>query len=292
MLRFLVHLRHAVSQASEHQALTMAKAVAYSALVSLFPVLLVTAALLALSQQTHGASEAMEAALSKVLPPNSQSLVLSYLATTHSPMSVWQLILACVINFVGAAGVINTLMESFRRAYGLPDNYWSFWRKWFMGLVLIPLSLLPMTLASMVVVFGRAIEAWMLAHIDHEIGGYVLVGWLLARWGIALVCSVSVITLIYYLSTPRTHSWRYSVPGALLATLSWFVSTLAFGWYLTRFANYARVYGPLGAGVALLFWLYIISFCVIIGAEFNAQLFPKSHLFSAGRRSAPRVRAR
>jgi membrane protein len=33
------------------------------------------------------------------------------------------------------------------------------------------------------------------------------------------------------------------------------------------------VYGSLGAGIALLFWLYIISLSVLCGAEFNAQLY-------------------
>ncbi len=51
----------------------------------------------------------------------------------------------------------------------------------------------------------------------------------------------------------------------------WFITTLAFGWYVTRFADYSQVYGSLGAVIALLFWLYIISLSVLCGAEFNAQ---------------------
>jgi membrane protein len=43
--------------------------------------------------------------------------------------------------------------------------------------------------------------------------------------------------------------------------------------YVTRYANYGQVYGSLGAGIALLFWLYIISLSVLCGAEFNAQFF-------------------
>lgn len=60
-----------------------------------------------------------------------------------------------------------------------------------------------------------------------------------------------------------------------MATLMWFFTTLLFGWYVTRFANYSEVYGPLGAGIALLFWLYIISLSVLCGAEFNAQFEPQ-----------------
>ena len=60
-----------------------------------------------------------------------------------------------------------------------------------------------------------------------------------------------------------------------MATAMWFLSTLAFGWYVTRYANYSKVYGSLGAGIALLFWLYIIALSVLCGAEFNAQLYAK-----------------
>ena len=66
-------------------------------------------------------------------------------------------------------------------------------------------------------------------------------------------------------------SWRASLPGATLATGLWFVATLLFGYYVTRFANYSRVYGSLGAGIALMVWLYLIALCVLIGSEFNAQ---------------------
>ena len=65
---------------------------------------------------------------------------------------------------------------------------------------------------------------------------------------------------------------RATLPGAVVATVMWFVTTLLFGWYVTRYANYSEVYGSLGAGIALLFWLYIISLSVLCGAEFNAQL--------------------
>jgi membrane protein len=69
-----------------------------------------------------------------------------------------------------------------------------------------------------------------------------------------------------------------SVPGAVVATALWFVSTLGFGWYVTRFANYSQVYGPLGAGIALLIWLYLVFFSVLCGAEFNAQVFGRGHV--------------
>ena len=65
------------------------------------------------------------------------------------------------------------------------------------------------------------------------------------------------------------------VPGASGAAIVWFLATLGFGFYLTRFADYSVVYGPLGAVVATLVWLYIATVSVLLGAEFNARLYPK-----------------
>ena len=63
------------------------------------------------------------------------------------------------------------------------------------------------------------------------------------------------------------------MPGAIAATAVWFPATLAFGWYVTRIADYSMFYGSFGAGIATLVWLYITAFSVLIGAELNGALF-------------------
>lgn len=85
--------------------------------------------------------------------------------------------------------------------------------------------------------------------------------------------------------TPQT--WRAILPGAVMATAMWFLTTLIFGLYVTRFANYSEVYGSLGAGIALLFWLYIVSLSVLCGAEFNAQFENQFQVYFGRRQSAP-----
>jgi membrane protein len=62
-------------------------------------------------------------------------------------------------------------------------------------------------------------------------------------------------------------------PGAVAGTLLWFPTTLAFGWYVTRVADYSMFYGSFGAGIATLVWLYITSFSVLVGAELNGVLY-------------------
>ena len=104
------------------------------------------------------------------------------------------------------------------------------------------------------------------------------------------VTSVTVLGALYHFGTKRTEHWLHVMPGAIAATLMWFPATLAFGWYVTRFADYSRFYGSFGAGIATLVWLYITSFSALLGAELNGVLFERARnvMSSSGlcRRSA------
>ncbi len=286
MKRFFVHLRSALLWAFQHDAFTLARACSYSALVSLIPVILVVVELFALSHQTEAMRAILEGSVRQMLPSTTEDMFSIYLALPPVRMRTGQLVAAAIINFAGATAVMSTLIESFRRAEQVPARHWGFWKKTLLSFLLVPLSLLPMSFASLLVVFGDVIKRWVVLHSGHDFSRYVLLSWSVARWSIALLCSVTVIALVYYAGTPRTHSWRCTLPGALLATSTWFMATLGFGWYVTRVANYTQVYGALGSAMALLLWLYIISFSVILGAEFNAQLFPKAHLLRPARGGA------
>jgi membrane protein len=82
-------------------------------------------------------------------------------------------------------------------------------------------------------------------------------------------------SLVYHHGIPKTQSWRRVLPGAIMATVLWFPATMFFGWYVTHYATYTVVYGSLSAAIALLVWLYIVSVLVLLGAEMNAQVYPK-----------------
>jgi membrane protein len=108
----------------------------------------------------------------------------------------------------------------------------------------------------------------------HVLGPLVLFLWRMIRWTIGLFTTIVMLAVIYQFGTPRRREWTYVLPGASGAALVWFLATLGFGFYLTRFADYSVVYGPLGAVVATLVWLYIATVSVMLGAELNAHLFP------------------
>jgi len=129
----------------------------------------------------------------------------------------------------------------------------------------------PLILASALVIFGHLISAWLAGHAAPMMRPAIYVATMGVRWSIALAGVVGVTGLIYHMGSPLQQTWYRTLPGALAATVMWFMTTLAFGWYVTRFANYTQIYGSLGTGIALLIWLYLVFLSVLSGAEINAE---------------------
>jgi membrane protein len=280
----------------EHDCLNIAQSTAYSAIVALFPALIVAAALINLLPDTAPIRFQLAAFFGRVLPPGVTPLFAIAFGNAPHTHSVRALISAAIVSFLGASNVIATLMEGLRRAQDQRRDSWTFWQRRLRSFKLVPLALAPLALVSLLVMFGHAVTGWFLSSVGPTVRAVFFAVTLIIRWVVALSASVGVVALIYHAGvpddTPATITPRFggvrgtldehvfshvpliraTLPGAIVATVMWFVTTLLFGWYVTRFANYSEVYGSLGTGIALLFWLYIISLSVLCGAEFNAQL--------------------
>ena len=280
----------------EHDCLNIAQSTAYSALVALFPALIVAAAIINLLPDTAPIRAQLAGFFGRVLPPGVTPLFAIAFGNTSHTHSLRAMISAAIVSFLGASNVIATLMEGFRRAQDQRRDSWSFWQRRLRSFKLVPLALAPLALASLLVMFGHAVTSWFVASLGPTVRAAFSIVTLVVRWAVALSASVGVVALLYHAGvpddtpvtvTPRLGGVRgtldehilshvplirATLPGAVVATVMWFVTTLLFGWYVTRYANYSEVYGSLGAGIALLFWLYIISLSVLCGAEFNAQL--------------------
>ena len=113
----------------------------------------------------------------------------------------------------------------------------------------------------------------MITNADHELRYVVIFFWRMVRWAVAVATSVTVLSALYHFGTRRTEHWSRVLPGAVASTAVWFPATLAFGWYVTRIADYTRFYGSFAAGIATLVWLYLTSFSALVGAELNGVLF-------------------
>lgn len=272
MAPIIRHGRKVLWLALEHDVINTAKAAAYSGMLMFFPALVVLTALLAQVPEGTSLVGEIRSSFEQFMPADSLPLLQSTLHA-HRMHSAQLIFSGASLSLFASLGLMLSLMEGFRRAYRLPRDNWGFWQRRLRAMLLVPIVLVPLSLASLVLVFGRQIEAWMIDNSVHELRHIVLLFWRMVRWAIALVTSVCVLGALYHFGTRRKEHWGWVGPGAVAATLIWFPVTLAYGWYVTRIADYSMYYGSFGAGIATLVWLYITSFSALLGAELNGVLF-------------------
>jgi membrane protein len=272
MIQLFLHLRKALWRALAHDVINTAKAAAYSGMLMFFPAMLVLTTLLAQVPEGNTLVGEFRSSFEQFLPADTMDMLQTYVLTRRIHST--QVILSATgLSIFAGLGLTLSLMEGFRRAYRLRREEWGFWSRRLRALLLVPIVLVPLALATLLLVFGRQIETWMIENAGHELRHIVLFFWRLARWAISLITSITVLGALYHFGTMRKEHWRYVAPGAIAATLLWFPATLAFGWYVTRIADYSMFYGSFGAGIATLVWLYLTTFSALLGAELNGVLF-------------------
>jgi membrane protein len=270
---FVWLLRRSVVAAFDDNCFAIAKGAAYSALLSFFPVL-ASAATILVQTRAEFVSNTLEDALSQIVPPGTEDLVMQQFRITGArPVSL--LIFAGLVSLWAASSVIKSLIEGFQAAYHVPRNR-DFLRGSFVAISLVLLSALPLISASVLILFGNQVEKavlnWM--RVDPLLTPLAWVWQLLsriARYLLSFAATVVVTCILYYFGPYRKQRWRDVWPGAILATVLWLLTTSGFGWYVRNIAKYNVMYGSVGAGIALLVWMYLLAAIALIGCEFNAE---------------------
>src|SRR3954468_5193948 len=278
MVRFLRTLRISLIRAFEHDALGHAKGAAFSSILTFFPALMLATSLMVMFDSTRAFADELARDVGRFLPPGIGIAMRQYFEITQArPGRV--LILASVVTLWTASGVMTSWMLYFRLAYKL-QNTWGLVKERFIAFGLVIMAGIPLSFATVLVAFGNEIEQQFAERMAYELGHmvepYIILLWTILRWIIASLTGVAVMALIYHHAVPRTQRWHSVLAGAALATGLWFPATLGFGFYVRHFAQYSLFYGSLAAAIVLLVWLYIISLIILIGAEFNAILYPRA----------------
>jgi membrane protein len=185
------------------------------------------------------------------------------------------LIIAAIISLWAASGVIKSLIEGFQAAYRVPRNR-GILHGSAVAMALVLLAAVPLLAASVLILFGGQIESASLERIKGSPDLTPLTGaWELlsriTRYGLAFATTVTVTALLYYFGPYRAQRWRYVWPGAILVTFLWLGATAGFAWYVRNIGHYNVMYGSIGAGIALLVWMYFLAIIALIGCEFNAE---------------------
>jgi membrane protein len=265
-------LKLATAGAYRHNCLSVAKGAAYSALLSFFPVLTTVATLL-VQARADSASHAIARFLYQVVPPGTEDVVRD-LFVVHGERPTSLLVIAVVLAGWAASGAMISLMEGFDAIYQISSER-PFLRQRGVAVLLVLITAVPLWSASALIVFGNRVEraaiSWLrLLPEGADLSGWVSLAGQALRYGVAFGTVVLVTALVYYFGPNRKQTLRMVFPGAALVTLLWLMATAAFAWYVRHVADYNVLYKGVGAGLALLVWMYLLAVINLFGCEFNA----------------------
>jgi membrane protein len=248
--------------------------IAYYFFLALFPMLLFLTTLLGLFAQRGTTLRAnLLNYLATVMPVSASALVTATLDEINRGAGGGKLYLSLAASLWAASSGVETLVAALNKAYGVTESR-AYWR------VKLTSLLLTLALAALV------IFALTLIFYGNELGGILQARlglgatfswlWHFGQWPLLAACVLLALNLLYYFAPDRRGAgWRWFTAGACVALGLWLLASLLFRLYLSRFDNYNKTYGSLGAVIILLLWFHLMGAAIIIGAEINRLLTEK-----------------
>lgn len=204
--------------------------------------------------------------LAEILPPEAFALILgqvdALLAVSQRGIG-WATILSTLFALWSARAGVAALMLGLNAVHGLPNRtgHWHQLRAMVMMLALVGLILGAMLLSVIVPLLAQLVpdsarKFTTLQQVNQLVG---------------LAMAVLAIGFAYrfgpnHIRKPPLFTW-----GLVVAIVLWGASARGFMLYLENFPAYNRIYGSIGAVVALLMSIYVSAYALLLGAAVDAE---------------------
>lgn len=253
----------------DHEGAFMAAALAYYALLSLFPLLLL---LIAVGSMFLTVQEAKDMALSTVgtyLPTALEVASRTVEEVLRERGAIGAVALLGLI--WTASGVFGAIFRAVNRAWG-ESQPGPAWKSRLAALILVLIVGMLFIVNLIVSTTHSILQSWRLSiwgwDVFQDPAVSRLAGWLSAL--VSLAVNIATFVVIYRFLPRAPVAWRDVWPAGVVAGIVYQLAKLIFTWWLGT-ARYNLVYGSLGAIVGVLLWSYVSSLILLMGAELTAQ---------------------
>jgi len=251
-----------------NHTMAMAAGLSYYFVMSLFPLLILAAALVGYLPVPHLFGSLL-AAMQRVIPADSMGLVRAVLRDVLSPHKGSFLTIGILGTIWTASTGFASLIEALNVSYDIPETR-PFWKTRLLAIGLMVVIGGLMIIGAVTMFVGPQFGTWIAAKAG--LSWIFAKIWPVLRWAISVAFIVLAIELIFYWAPNVKQRFLATLPGAALGVGFWLGASYALGVYFQHFAHFNKTYGTLGAAIALMEWLYWSWFFILLGAEVNSEL--------------------
>jgi membrane protein len=262
--------KRAFSRFRRDQITDNAAALTYYSLLSLFPALLLGAALLGVFGQQALITDAARYLRSAGAPQDTVDAVTNALASAQKQRgtAVVALIIGLATSLNGASGAFGAVGRALNKIFRVEEGRGFVKHK--LNDLMWTLAVMALALITLVLIFlGGGLASDVLGKVG--LGGTAATVWLVIRWPLALVVTMLIYAIVYYAApNVEVRHFRWISPGAVVGVLLWIVISALFFVYVSHFSSYSATYGAFAGAVILLVWLWVTNLALLFGAELNA----------------------
>jgi membrane protein len=254
-----------------NHVMTLAAGLSYFFVLSLFPMLILAASLLALLPIPH-LFDHLVAMMVNVMPEVNQSLVtrvVHTVATPHTGLFTFGLI----GTLWSISSGFSSLIEALNVVYDVRETR-PMWKTRLLAFGLAFVVSAIMLVSLCVMILGPKLGVWI-ANLVGMNQAFLDV-WPYIRWSVSIACTVFAVELLFFLAPNLKQRFVYTLPGAVVGVTFWVVTSYGLGLYFSHFAHYNATYGVLGGALMLMTWLYWSWFVILLGAEINSEIVKAS----------------
>lgn len=171
--------------------------------------------------------------------------------------------------FLSTNGVVS-MMNAFNAVYRTKENR-SFWTTRAIAVSIVMVLILSICAAVVIMIFGSSI---LYRISEWELVSSSLYYYMLTFFRFFVLLSLFTIATAYiFRFAPAVHDkWRFFSTGSVTAGFLITFGFYLFSYYLNNFATYNKLYGSIGAMIAVMLWLFITSLIILICFEINVSL--------------------
>jgi membrane protein len=177
------------------------------------------------------------------------------------------LLIALAVALWGARNAASSIVTALNIAYEEEEKR---------GFLKVTLLSLAITAAGVLLAMAGAVVIGAMAQLQNwlpRLGPVgAIAGKVLAYALLAGLAAAAAATLYRYGPSRARAKWTWITPGSVFFALGWMILTLGFGFYVSHFGKYNVTYGSLGGVIVFVTWLYLSSFILLYGAEFNSEI--------------------